>query len=117
MLDQLRKKSQLYGGDNNHNVVLFPLGNDFTYKSVQEAQVQFENYERLMNYMNYNDEYNVNIRFGTLRDYFELMNKNFENAGKKMKTFSGDFFTYSGNMTRLFDQASCNKCLTLNRQG
>ena len=36
---------------------------------------------------------NVHIRFGTLRDYFGLVNQ--ANRKKKTKTLSGDFFTYA----------------------
>ena len=93
LLDQYRKKSQLYGDEYNHNVLFVPLGDDFRYTDIEEAHMQFENYERLMDYMNAN--MNVNIRFGTLKDYFEVMRLNNLQTQKKVKTLSGDFFTYS----------------------
>jgi alpha-mannosidase II len=95
LLDQYRKKAQLYGDESNHNVVLVPLGDDFRYSDIGEAQNQFENYERLMKYMNERKDWNVNVRFGTLREYFELAMKNNEKTDKKVETFSGDFFTYA----------------------
>ncbi len=95
LLDQYRKKSQLYGDENNHNVLFVPLGDDFRYTDMAEARAQFENYERLMDYMNSNKAMNVDIRFGTLGDYFELLAKNDRETEKKVKTFSGDFFTYA----------------------
>lgn len=48
LLDQYRKKSQLYGDDGKHNVLLVTLGDDFRYTDMNEAHAQFENYERLM---------------------------------------------------------------------
>lgn len=45
--------------------------------------------------MNSNSDMNVNVRFGTLGDYFELMKQNNEIISKKPRTFSGDFFTYA----------------------
>jgi alpha-mannosidase II len=95
LLDQYRKKAQLYGDENNHNAVLVPLGDDFRYSDLNEAHDQFENYERLIKYMNSRKDWNVNVRFGTLREYFELAMKNYEKIDKKVETFSGDFFTYA----------------------
>jgi alpha-mannosidase II len=91
LLDQYRKKSQLFA----HNVLLVPLGEDFRYSSIQEAKYQFENYERLIEYMNSNEEMNVEIKFGTLSDYFDLVNKQSSETGVEPKSLSGDFFTYA----------------------
>lgn len=85
----------MYGDKENHNVLLVSLGDDFRYQDMQEAHLQFENYEKLMDYMNNKPEFNVNIKFGTLKDYFELLNKNNKEMNKKLETFSGDFFTYA----------------------
>jgi alpha-mannosidase II len=98
LLDQYRKKSQLYGDGENHNVLLVPLGNDFTYKNMLEAHNQFENYEKLMIYMNSDKKMNVNVKFGTLGEYFQLVKKRNEDKEVKVKTFSGDFFTYADEM-------------------
>ena len=92
LLDQYKKKSQLYGGFDNHNVVLIPHGEDFRYQTMKEAHDQFVNLEKLIDYMNSREDWNVNVRFGTLKDYFELAKKN---LGQNIETFSGDFFTYA----------------------
>ena len=89
LLDQYRKKNQLY----DHNVVLVPLGDDFRYTSEKEAQAQYQNYEQLMDYMNSREDWNVNIKFGTLKDYFDLVRE--KKQINEMPVLSGDFFTYA----------------------
>lgn len=62
---------------------------------MSEANLQFENYEILINYMNSRKDWNVNIQFGTLKDYFDkLQSLNIKN-NHQVETFSGDFFTYA----------------------
>ena len=92
LLNQFRKKSLLYGDDNSHNVIVVPLGDDFRYVTLKEAHDQYENYELLMDYMNNQPDFNVNVRFGTLKDYFELAAPNTRGS---LETLSGDFFTYA----------------------
>jgi alpha-mannosidase II len=76
--------------------VLVPLGDDFRWQDMTEANNQFVNYETLMDYMNSRQDWNVEIKFGTLKDYFELLeNGERDGRGKKLETFSGDFFTYA----------------------
>ncbi|RNA38375.1 alpha-mannosidase [Brachionus plicatilis] len=95
LLDQYRKKSQLYGNKDNHNVVFVPLGDDFTYSKLIHAQVQFENYEKIIEYINSKEEFKAYIRFGTLREYFEALMKNNKKFNVNMPSFKGDFFTYA----------------------
>jgi len=40
-----------------------------------ETKAQFENYERLFDYINANPDYNAKIQFGTLSEYFNEMRK------------------------------------------
>lgn len=57
----------------NHNVVLVPLGDDFRYDRSLEWDQQYANYMQLFSYINSNQErFGIEIRFGTLRDYFEV---------------------------------------------
>lgn len=95
LLDQYRKKSQLYGGRDNHNVVLVVLGDDFRWRDMKEANDQFTNYEMLMDYMNSRPDWNVHARFGTLSDYFELLREQSDKSQRSFETLSGDFFTYA----------------------
>uniref|UniRef100_A0A0N5C217 Alpha-mannosidase n=1 Tax=Strongyloides papillosus TaxID=174720 RepID=A0A0N5C217_STREA len=92
LVDQYRKKSQLF----KHNVLLIPLGDDFRYENKEEISIQYDNYKKLFDYINSPEgfkEFNMKIRFGTLKDYFDAVNRKFEE--EKPATLSGDFFTYA----------------------
>ncbi|XP_053596430.1 alpha-mannosidase 2 [Microplitis demolitor] len=89
LLDQYRKKSELYKSD----VVLAPLGDDFSYSTDFEWDAQYNNHQKLFDYMNTNEQFNIDIKFGTLTDYFNAL-RNDQNIND-LPSLSGDFFTYS----------------------
>ncbi|XP_076234440.1 alpha-mannosidase 2 isoform X2 [Calliopsis andreniformis] len=89
LLDQYRKKAQLFKTD----VVLAPLGDDFRYTHFTEWDAQYKNYQMLFDYMNQNEKLNVQIRFGTLSDYFDAIRE--KHNLNEFPSLSGDFFTYS----------------------
>ncbi|KAH0460898.1 hypothetical protein IEQ34_008473 [Dendrobium chrysotoxum] len=103
LLDQYRKKSTLY----RTNTLLVPLGDDFRYVSVGEAEAQFRNYQMLFDYINNNPILRAEVKFGTLEDYFatlreEAERKNYSVHGEigsvelgGFPSLSGDFFTYA----------------------
>ncbi|XP_008793783.2 alpha-mannosidase 2 [Phoenix dactylifera] len=103
LLDQYRKKSTLY----RTNTLLVPLGDDFRYVSMDEAEAQFRNYQMLFNYINSSPNLNAEVKFGTLEDYFctlreEAERINFSHPGEigsgeleGFPSLSGDFFTYA----------------------
>ncbi|CAG9535948.1 unnamed protein product [Cercopithifilaria johnstoni] len=89
--DQYRKKAQLF----KTNVVLVPLGDDFRYDTEFEWNSQYANYMKLFVYMNAQNEWNVNARFGTLSDYFRLVHERLHEDNDHLPVLSGDFFTYA----------------------
>lgn len=113
ILDQWRKKATLY----RTNTVLIPLGDDFRYAYDGEANLQYENYERIFEYINQQTELKANCQFGTLGDYFTAVREELaielekekesermsgkaregkdESVALPLPVLSGDFFTYS----------------------
>ncbi|XP_071748128.1 alpha-mannosidase 2 isoform X2 [Lepeophtheirus salmonis] len=88
LIEQYGKTGSLYP----HNVVLVPLGDDFTFNEDLEWDQQFSNYQKLINFINANfNKYFVDIRFGTLKDYFTAVKERMSD----FHTLSGDFFVYS----------------------
>ncbi|KAI0220195.1 Alpha-mannosidase 2 [Lamellibrachia satsuma] len=93
LLSQYQKKANLF----KHNVVLIPLGDDFRYDRSIEWDQQFHNYMMLFDYMNKKKEWNVHARFGTLKDYFEEVEKVTTTTSKSdiFPSLIGDFFPYT----------------------
>ncbi|XP_052106571.1 alpha-mannosidase 2-like isoform X1 [Mytilus californianus] len=89
LYQQFRKKSSLYA----YNTILVPIGDDFRYDSLHEWDEQYNNYQRLMRYLNSRKDWNINVQFGTVADYFSLLKR--EGKKKSFPTLAGDFFPYS----------------------
>ncbi|KAK4393043.1 Alpha-mannosidase 2 [Sesamum angolense] len=103
LLDQYRKKSVLY----RTNTLLVPLGDDFRYISIDEAEAQFRNYQMLFDYINSDPTLNAEAKFGTLDDYFRTLRDEADRINYSLNSeigsgeiggfpsLSGDFFTYA----------------------
>ncbi|XP_031563899.1 alpha-mannosidase 2x-like isoform X2 [Actinia tenebrosa] len=95
LVDQYKKKAQLY----KTNVLFVPLGDDFRYEKKFETHAQYTNYQKLFDYINSHPKLKTQAQFGTLSEYFNAIYKRTgtEPGQKpsKLKTLSGDFFTYS----------------------
>jgi alpha-mannosidase len=75
-----------------HNVVLVPLGDDFRYSNQLEFDQQYENYMKLMTYINSRPTtYHAHVSFGTLADYFSEVRARMTD----FSTLTGDFHVYS----------------------
>ncbi|EGD82499.1 hypothetical protein PTSG_03147 [Salpingoeca rosetta] len=89
LIEQYRKQALLF----KNNVVLHPIGGDFRYTSHQEIAAQLDSYTRIMKYINSQPELNVNVRFGTLRDYFNAIED--KATPTTYPTLTGHFMPYS----------------------
>ncbi|XP_014227200.1 alpha-mannosidase 2 [Trichogramma pretiosum] len=88
LLEQYFKTGSLFP----HNVVLIPLGDDFRYDHPVEWDQQYTNYKILIDFINNRkEEYNAEVVFGTVRDYFQEIEKRMA----RFPTLKGDFFVYS----------------------
>ncbi|KAH9495040.1 Alpha-mannosidase 2 [Bulinus truncatus] len=93
---QYRSKSFNY----RYNTILVPIGDDFRYDKEQEWDQQYENYEKLIQYMNSRSDWNINVQWGTLQDYFQLTkqdhaNRKLSGDAEEFPVLTGDFFPYS----------------------
>ena len=84
LLEQYGKTGSLFP----HNVVLVPLGDDFTYDHESEWDQQYSNYKMIMDYIN-QGAYNATVRFGTLSDYFDAVRRRMSPGS--FDTLAGDF--------------------------
>ncbi|XP_076365138.1 alpha-mannosidase 2-like isoform X2 [Tachypleus tridentatus] len=78
-----------------HNVALALLGDDFRFNHDIEWDQQYRNYKVLFEYINSQEDWNVEIQFGTLNDYFQEVHQRMKKLnGDQYPTLVGDFHPY-----------------------
>lgn len=94
LYDQYKMKAGLY----RYNTVLVPVGDDFRFDTSLEWDTHYHNYKKVMDYIN-NEDWNMTIQFGTLKDYFRLLRdeelKRSKSVDDNIPVLKGDFFPYS----------------------
>lgn len=109
LADQYRKKAQLYKA----NVVLVPHGDDFRWPIDSEWRDQYQYLKKTFDYMNNVTEWNIHAKFGTLKDYFDLVDQDLaqkQAQEDKLPTLSGDFFTYADRDDHYWSGRSNTRC-------
>ncbi|KAG1652161.1 Alpha-mannosidase 2 [Nymphon striatum] len=77
-----------------HNVAMISLGDDFRFSHKMEWEQQYTNYNKLFSYINSRTDLHVDVRFGTVADYFKEVDYRMKNNNEKLPTLVGDFFPY-----------------------
>ncbi|KAK0418429.1 hypothetical protein QR680_013550 [Steinernema hermaphroditum] len=87
LADQYRKLSKFY----RTSSVLVPVGDDFFFSVPEDWSVVYGNYKQLIDYINNNPKYHMNIRFSTVGEFFDSIDPK---AKASAPTVTGDFFPY-----------------------
>lgn len=80
--------AQYFSGFYSTNVVLIPWGSDFRFVN---AEGQYSNMDKLVDYVNAHPELGVRVKYSTLSRYFAALHK----TGAEFYSQVGDFFPYS----------------------
>ena len=89
LAEQLHLKSSLY----RTSQIPFLLGDDFRYSSQRTWKKQIGNYRRIMEIFSENPSYKIQMKFSTLRQYFNSIRKTPESSN--FINFHGDFVPYT----------------------
>ncbi|CAG0885153.1 unnamed protein product [Cyprideis torosa] len=76
--------------------LLMPIGHDFSFRSEADYLSILPKFKSVMDYINQRPEtFNMEIKFGTLSEYFDLLKSSGALDSSKPTTIGGDFFIYS----------------------
>ncbi|KAL4220597.1 Alpha-mannosidase 2 [Mactra antiquata] len=95
--EQFRITGDLY----KYNTIYIGLGEDFSYPQPGQWDSVYQNYEKLINYINSQEDWKMNVKFGTLKEYFHNIRKEekamikTDEAKASFPVLSGDFFPYT----------------------
>lgn len=87
-VDQIKIRAKSYLS----NLIMVPFGDDFKF---QQASLQFNNMDKLIDYINRNTHYDVQIKYATVSDYIYTLHQRF--AHVKFPVVKHDFFPYADN--------------------
>lgn len=88
LLEQYSKSGTL----SQHNIIIAPLGGAYRYEFQTEFDLQYNNYQRLADFINVNKNiYTANVEFGTPNDYFNSI----LSRHKSYPTLHGDFSNFA----------------------
>ncbi|KAK5583106.1 hypothetical protein RB653_004696 [Dictyostelium firmibasis] len=96
----MQQRNQLY----RHNNLLIPFGNDFRF---QNASLEFDNMDKLIEYINSNQSWGVTIQYATLNQYFEQL-ESIEPSIQYPEIVGEDLFVYT--MCLATDYQAFNTC-------
>nr|XP_026500644.1 alpha-mannosidase 2-like [Vanessa tameamea] len=90
--ERLLEQYSKTGSTSSHNMIIAPLGGPFHYEFQTEFDYQYNNYEKIANFVNNNrDIYKATIEFGTSKDYFEAVSS----SQTPIPTLKGDFLNFA----------------------
>lgn len=99
LAETMYKEYKYTAGFYRYKTLYIGMGEDFSYPDPQAWDNTYKNYQQLINYINAKKEWNMNVKFGTLTEYFKRVKEMEAKYGKQLdSTFpvlSGDFFPYS----------------------
>ncbi|XP_052233025.1 alpha-mannosidase 2x-like [Dreissena polymorpha] len=110
LVEQFRLKNANY----KYNVMMLPHGGDFRFDTEYEWDKQYRNMKIFMKYVNERKDFNVQMRFGTLKDFFMEVDRQTEKYGLNYPVVTGDFYSYTENQdywTGYFTTRQFNKRL------
>ena len=120
LVQQYRQKASNY----KQNVILLPHGDDFRYIHEYEWKGNYDNLVKVMKLVNSRPDWNIQMKFGTVGEYFDLLDEEIDQSEEKESTLTGDYFTYTDRdneywsgyyTTRPFDKRNIRWMLELLR--
>ena len=95
----LYEEYKFTAGFYRYKTLYIGMGEDFSYPDPLSWDNTYKNYAKLIEYINSQKDWRMNIKFGTLTDYFRHVREIEAKYGEELDSFfpvlSGDFFPYS----------------------
>jgi alpha-mannosidase II len=93
----LQKEYRFTASLYQYKTLIIFIGEDNSFTERVMWENTYSNYGKLMNFINSKPEWKMNIKFGTIKEYFERIRTEESNGGESSRfpILSGDFFPYS----------------------